>query len=910
MHYMFLNDEKNRIDALKQYAILDTAPESCYDDIVRLAATLCNAPISLISLVDTDRQWFKASFGLEAKETPRKVAFCAHAIQSVDPLIVEDATQDPRFRNNPLVCGVPNIRFYSGYPLITPEGFALGTLCVIDVKPRVLDEEQKNALQILAKQVVSQLELRKSTMKMQETHVILAKEREQYANLVNHLKEVVFQTDANGLWTFLNPAWKEVMDYEVEESLGKFFLDYIHPDDRDLNTKHFETLVSLKKDFCRHRIRYVAKGGEIRWIDVFARLTISEDGAIVGTTGTLTDVTDFVASQHAASDREESLKSFFDASPFMMGIVELRDNKIIHISENAATKQFFSEGNNRNGPIDAEALGAPIDHIKLWIEKYKIAQATREPVYFRYWHRSPNGNFWLDAVVNLISIDDNQVPKFSYIAIDRTKEKEKDQILEDERRQLELITSNLGDVIWMRDVEQKKITYISPAFEKIWEQSCRSLIENPDAFLSAVHPEDRKRIDEARAKQVLGTYHETFRIVTASGKTKWILARAFPVKDKNGKVFRIVGIASEFTETKEQNEKFEMIVNHIPIAIVFFNEKGEREWVNPEWQRMLGWTFDETKDKDLYAELYPDPVQRRIAREHLQGSTMQWKDFETRTKSGSVIPASWVSVKLSSGKRIGLGQDISIRRAQEKLIAEQRSKMAHSSRLSALGEMAAGIAHEINNPLAIIRAKTELILSQLETDRFDRVQIHENLQKVDTTVVRIAKIIAGLRSFARDGESDPFYTVSMQSIVTDALELCQAKFRNHLVKLTVEMPDEPIFVECRSVQIAQVLLNLLNNAFDAVKDSQVKMITIQLREKLKHAYVSVSDTGSGISEAIKDKIMQPFFTTKGPGKGTGLGLSLSKGIVESHGGSLAYTCEQGQTSFSILLPKKQALKAA
>ena len=157
-----IKDEKARIDSLKLYRILDTATETAFDDLTRLASTICETPISLVSLVDDTRQWFKAHHGLERRETPREQAFCAHALYDDQLLIVEDALRDERFALNPLVTAAPNIRFYAGAPLRMADGAILGTLCVIDLKPRELSDGQKAALGILRDSVVAQIELRRA----------------------------------------------------------------------------------------------------------------------------------------------------------------------------------------------------------------------------------------------------------------------------------------------------------------------------------------------------------------------------------------------------------------------------------------------------------------------------------------------------------------------------------------------------------------------------------------------------------------------------------------------------------------------------------------------------------------------------------------------------------------------------
>ena len=153
--------EVARLNALRDYRVLDTAAEAAYDDLTQVAAFVCDTPIALVSLIDVDRQWFKSKVGITASETPRDMAFCAHTILDQIPLIVEDTSKDIRFAANPLVTGDPLIRFYAGAPLITPEGHALGTLCAIDRVPRRLTLAQTVALSALARQVVAQLELRR-----------------------------------------------------------------------------------------------------------------------------------------------------------------------------------------------------------------------------------------------------------------------------------------------------------------------------------------------------------------------------------------------------------------------------------------------------------------------------------------------------------------------------------------------------------------------------------------------------------------------------------------------------------------------------------------------------------------------------------------------------------------------------
>jgi len=183
------DDDQERIAALRSFGVLDSLPEQAYDDVTALAAQICDVPVALISLVDDDRQWFKSRVGLDVDETPRDHAFCAHAIlEPAEVLVVEDARRDPRFSGNPLVTGDQGIRFYAGAPLVTGDGHALGTLCVIDRKPRTLTTVQLASLRALARQVVAQLELRRLVRE-------LAQSREELAELCGALERQVQSTD-------------------------------------------------------------------------------------------------------------------------------------------------------------------------------------------------------------------------------------------------------------------------------------------------------------------------------------------------------------------------------------------------------------------------------------------------------------------------------------------------------------------------------------------------------------------------------------------------------------------------------------------------------------------------------------------------------------------------------------------
>lgn len=240
----------------------------------------------------------------------------------------------------------------------------------------------------------------------------------------------------------------------------------------------------------------------------------------------------------------------------------------------------------------------------------------------------------------------------------------------------------------------------------------------------------------------------------------------------------------------------------------------------------------------------------------------------------------------------------------QRVIVEQQGAMIASAKMSSLGEMAGGIAHEINNPLAIIKGKASIVKKHLIKGSLDVDKLGEELLKIENTTERIAKIIRGLRSFSRNAAADPMEVVRLSSVLEDTLELCQERFKNHSIELRIDCQVDTS-LECRPSQLSQVLINLLGNAHDAVKELPQKWVAIETVVQLSTVTIRITDSGTGIPTEVAEKMMLPFFTTKEVGKGTGLGLSISKGIVEDHHGQLYLDPSHRNTCFVIELPLKQ-----
>jgi len=308
-------NEPQRLEALARYEILDTLPESEYDDLTSLAATICQAPISLVSFVDADRQWFKSRHGLEALQTPREQSFCAHTLESQVVFEVPDTRRNPLFQSNELVTGAPRIRFYAGAPLITSDNFHLGTLCVIDHQPRHLSDEQKHALEALARQVVAQLELRRSLAGERQANARLQSEIEarmtaqsqlraseaSFRHLAESSPDLICAYDKNDCLTYVSASSHVLLGVEPVQLVGLRAQEMFHPDD-------FPAHISLREWLGTPETARLARAkkrdGSWIWLEVRGHAILHpETGDVLGFHSTARDVSERVQ----ADTRRQSL---------------------------------------------------------------------------------------------------------------------------------------------------------------------------------------------------------------------------------------------------------------------------------------------------------------------------------------------------------------------------------------------------------------------------------------------------------------------------------------------------------------------------------------------------------------------------------------------------------------------------
>ena len=355
--------------------------------------------------------------------------------------------------------------------------------------------------------------------------------------------------------------------------------------------------------------------------------------------------------------------------------------------------------------------------------------------------------------------------------------------------------------------------------------------------------------------------------------------------------------------THFQFEEMRSILSRLEDRIIAYAEKGDYEGARRQLE----------SDEYLQAE---HSFQNQVAQvtEDLAVERQGYLEEQDRFLKMSIL-VSLVSLSVLAVLMYFLmssfRSNLENRKTAERILAEERSKALNNSKLASLGEMAGGIAHEINNPLAIIRGYAEILMASIESNAHpDRDLVGKMSEKILQTSDRISSIVQGLRRISRDASHDEYEVFPVADVVKDTLGLCKERFESSGIMLSVQYRVEGLYIKCRAVEISQVLLNLLNNAYDAVKSETEPWVNVEIDEVALEdgspgVQLSIVDSGPGVPIHIRDKILNPFFTTKELGEGTGLGLSISNSIIKSHDGELVLDEAFHRTRFVIRLPKEK-----
>jgi PAS domain S-box-containing protein len=573
-------NEKARLKALDEYEILDTLSEHEFDRITELASIICEVPISLVSLVDEKRQWFKSVLGLDIRETSRDISFCRHAIMDTNLMEIKDATKDPRFQSNILVTGAPDIRFYAGYPLIDPQGHALGTLCVIDREPKQLTDKQKRAMQVLAEEVIVLITERRQKQQLLS-----------FEKIFNLSNDLVFVGGENGFFKKINPAFKRVLGWEEEYLLSTSTFEFIHPDDVEPTVKQLEKL-TRGESAVNFLQRFKSITGEYKTI----QWTSTPEASTGNIFGIGRDVTEKIRLEKEFAQTSEMLERTNTVARVGAWEFDLQKQtlywtpvtKEIHgvpadYTPNLVTAiDFYKPGESRDKM--AEAINKAVTQGVPWSLEVQIANAKGKDLWVRALGNAEFANGVCKRLYGTFQdIDDYKRTELALMRAVTTQKKlneelkvqvslvqKQDKTIQD-IQEFKFLADSIPEIIWTSNPDGS-VDY----YNRYWfDYTGLTLEETKDfGWPLVLHPDDIEK-DGADWHHCLATgtpYESEVRFKRKSdGVYRWHLSRALPMKNDKGETVKWFGSCTDIDEYKRalnleskisQFEDFNRIIAH------------------------------------------------------------------------------------------------------------------------------------------------------------------------------------------------------------------------------------------------------------------------------------------------------------------------------------------------------------
>lgn len=540
--------EIDRLAALDRYAILDTEQEPAFDEVAALASRICETPIAVVNLIASDRQFFKAEVGLGVRETPLESSFCAKAILEEDFLMVPDATKDVRFDCNPLVTGEPGLRFYAGALLKTEDGFPIGTLCVLDTRPRVLTDLQQETLRVLARQVMAQFDLRKTIADQRQFQM-----RDRFI-LESATDYAIISMDREGVVTSWNAGAEAILGWTEEEMCGQPCDRFFTPEDRDAHVPAREMATALETGRGKDERWHLRKDGACFWANGEMMPLTDDADRLLGFIKILRDRTE----QHLERKRLEAIDQRFQLALEAAGFVgswdwDVGQDRVYADASFSHAYGVSAEEGEAGLPIDRFIEGIhPEDRDRVTARINEAVTGACEFIEeYRLLHA--DGERWVLARGHCSHDNTGQPEHFNGVAIDITERRSAEIARErsETRMRLALAAGELG--AWETTPELR---------DQIWDARTRELlghtadepIDFDTSFLSRVHPDDRARVIDtiaAALEPFAPPLDVEYRTIDKDERQRWVHVRGILVDEA---VRRFIGTVRDISAAKASEE--------------------------------------------------------------------------------------------------------------------------------------------------------------------------------------------------------------------------------------------------------------------------------------------------------------------------------------------------------------------
>jgi PAS domain S-box-containing protein len=544
-------DETARLRALDRYRVLDTPREQDFDDIAELASEICGTPIAVVNLVGDGRQFFKAEVGLGVRETPLESSFCRQALLQADFLYVPDATKDPRFACNPLVTGEPGLRFYAGALLKTAEGHPIGTVCVLDLQPRDLTEQQQRALRRLARQAMAQLELRRALLEQREVQVF------QRQILDSATDYAIISLDMEGRVTSWNEGARRILGWSEDEMLAKPGDIFFTEQDREAGLPAAEMHAARVNGAGMDERWHQRRDGSLFWASGEMQPLRNAEGEQVGFLKVFRDRTEQRDQGQRLRLSEERLSLALGAAG-MVGTWDWDLKKdVIYADANfagiytvdpawAAEGAPLAEYTKNFHAADVPAFEAELGRLlsgekEVFASEYRVCQ--------------PDGSHrWLYARGKLVRDEDGAPARFPGATVDVTEIKDAEQRAIDSERRFRQLTELSPGIVWMGH-QDGSLSYLNDYWYSYTGQTEAEAL--PTGWASVIHPLDFGVLDAAWSKaRREGTLYDTeARLRRHDGAYRWFLIRALPLRDDSGAITGWLGADIDIQDRKEAEER-------------------------------------------------------------------------------------------------------------------------------------------------------------------------------------------------------------------------------------------------------------------------------------------------------------------------------------------------------------------